>query len=120
MEGWLLELKPGDKVYNECEVPKEAAGMGLTGAPRGSLGHWISIKDGKIANYQAVVPSTWNFSPRDDTDQPGPVEKALIGTPVADPENPIEVLRVVRSFDPCLACSIHVIGAKESSEIPVF
>ncbi len=119
MEEWLLQLKPGEKVYNECKVPEEATGMGLTGAPRGSLGHWISIKNGKIANYQAVVPSTWNFSPRDDADQLGPAEKALIDKPVADSENPIEVLRVVRSSDPCLACSVHVISSEGSSEISV-
>ena len=78
-------------------------------APRGALGHWVRIKDHKIENYQCVVPSTWNTSPRDDKGVVGPMEKALIDTPVADPDNPVEVLRVVRSFDPCVACTVHLI-----------
>ena len=119
MEQWCLELKPGEKVYNECEVPEKATGVGLTGAPRGSLGHWISISNGKIANYQVITPTNWNFSPRDDADRMGPAEKALIGTPVADANNPVEVLRVVRSYDPCLACSVHVISPSGSSKISV-
>jgi hydrogenase large subunit len=88
--------------------------MGITDAPRGALGHWIQIEDGKIANYQLVVPTTWNASPKDDQGQPGPLEQALIGTKVADPENPHELVRIVRSYDPCLACSIHTINARGS------
>ena len=88
--------------------PKEASGWGWTEAPRGALGHWIRIKDGGIANYQAIVPSTWNASPRDAQGQLGAYESALIGTPVADPELPIEILRTVHSFDPCMACAVHV------------
>jgi len=91
------------------EPPVEGQGMGLTEAPRGALGHWITIKDKKIANYQLVVPSTWNQSPRDDKGQRGPMEEALIGVPVPDPENPINVVRVIRSFDPCIACAVHLI-----------
>jgi Ni,Fe-hydrogenase I large subunit len=106
---WVMQLKPGDPVHTKFEIPDQGTGMGLTDAPRGALGHFISIKNKKIERYQAVVPSTWNFGPRDDKNQPGPVEQALIGTPVADPDNPIEPLRVVRSFDPCLACAIHMI-----------
>ena len=73
------------------------------------LSHWAVIRDGKIANYQAVVPSTWNAGPRDDRDAMGPYEASLIGNPVADPEKPLEVLRTVHSFDPCLACAIHML-----------
>lgn len=109
MEGWLMQLKPGEPVWTECEVPDSSEGMGLTEAARGALGHWIKISNKKIENYQAVVPSTWNASPRDDKGVRGPIEEALVGTPVADPDNPIEVVRVVRSFDPCLACAIHLI-----------
>ncbi len=73
------------------------------------LGHWVHIQDQKIANYQCVVPSTWNCSPRDATGQPGPYEAALIGTPIADPEQPLEILRTIHSFDPCMACGVHVL-----------
>ncbi len=88
--------------------PKEALGWGWTEAPRGALGHWVRIKDGAIENYQAIVPSTWNASPRDANGQRGAYEAALLDTPVADPEKPIEILRTVHSFDPCMACAVHV------------
>ncbi|HEX2695755.1 MAG TPA: nickel-dependent hydrogenase large subunit [Acidobacteriota bacterium] len=88
--------------------PKEARGVGMSEAPRGALAHWIVIRDGKIANYQLVVPSTWNASPRDAAGQRSSYEAALIGTPVADPEQPVEILRTVHSFDPCIACAVHL------------
>ncbi|TLN00243.1 nickel-dependent hydrogenase large subunit, partial [bacterium] len=91
------------------EVPAEAKGVGLTEAPRGALGHWISIKGQKIENYQLVVPSTWNLGPRDDRGVRGPVEEALIGCPVPDVRNPLNVVRIVRSFDPCISCAVHII-----------
>jgi Ni,Fe-hydrogenase I large subunit len=97
-----------DELWDPETWPKEASGWGWTEAPRGALGHWIRIKDGGIANYQAIVPSTWNASPRDAQGQLGAYESALIGTPVADPELPIEILRTVHSFDPCMACAVHV------------
>ncbi len=112
MADWILELKPGEPVHTPFEIPKESVGMGLTEAPRGAVGHWISIKDYKIANYQAVVPTTWNGGPRDDKGQPGPFEQALEGTRVKDEKNPFELVRIVRSFDPCLACAIHVVTPK--------
>jgi len=112
MPGWLLELKPGEPIYQEYEIPEESTGMGLVEAARGALGHWIEIKDKRIANYQCVVPSTWNMSPRDDKGQPGPLEQALTGTQVRDEENPFEIVRIVRSFDPCLACAVHLITPK--------
>jgi hydrogenase large subunit len=84
-------------------------GVGLHEAPRGALSHWVVVKDGVLANYQAVVPTTWNASPRDESGQPGPYEAALVGTPVADPERPLEVLRTVHSFDPCMACACHTL-----------
>lgn len=104
---WLEELDIDGPPAAEFQLPKKAEGYGLTEASRGALGHWISIEDYKIANYQCVVPTTWNCSPRDDAGRPGPVEKALEGVVVADPEQPLEVGRVVRSFDPCLACAVH-------------
>lgn len=106
---WAMQLDPSKPVHTKFEIPEQSTGMGLTEAPRGALGHWITIKNKKIDNYQCVVPTTWNASPRDDKNQPGPMEQALIGTPVADPENPIEPLRVVRAFDPCFACAIHIL-----------
>ena len=112
MPGWLLQLKPGEPAYVDYQIPDEAMGMGLVDGARGALGHWVEIKDKKIANYQCVVPSTWNLSPKDDKGQPGPVEQALIGTKIKDEANPFEIGRIVRSFDPCLACAIHVITPK--------
>ncbi len=113
MPEWLLQLKPGEPAYIDYTIPEEATGMGLIEGARGALGHWIEIKDKKIANYQCVVPSTWNLSPRDDKEQPGPVEQALIGTKIKDENNPFEIVRIVRSFDPCIACAVHIITPKE-------
>ncbi|MCF6200514.1 MAG: nickel-dependent hydrogenase large subunit [Hydrogenimonas sp.] len=94
------------------EVSKDAQGYGLEEAPRGGLGHWVKIKDGKIENYQAVVPSTWNASPRDDKNRMGAYEASLIGTKVADPHQPLEILRTIHSFDPCIACAVHIVDTK--------
>jgi [NiFe] hydrogenase large subunit len=121
MEGWVMELveniKAGDtQTYEPYEMPKSGMGVGLNDVPRGSLGHWVHIEDGKIKNYQYVVPSTWNLCPRDGNNKMGPVEESLIGTPVADPKRPLEVLRTVHSFDPCIACGVHVIDP-ESNEV---
>lgn len=97
--------------WDPATWPAEAQGYGWHEAPRGSLGHWIRIKDQKILNYQAVVPSTWNASPRDARGVRGPYEAALVGTPLAQPEKPLEILRTVHSFDPCLACAVHLLDA---------
>jgi len=114
MEGWINQLvenvKQGDtKIYKDFEIPNEGMGAGLNDVPRGALGHWLQIKDQKIGNFQLVVPSTWNLGPRCAQNKPSPVEEALINTPVADPKRPVEVLRTVHSFDPCIACGVHVI-----------
>lgn len=92
--------------------PADAMGAGFHEAPRGALGHWVHIRDGLIANYQCVVPSTWNAGPRDAKGRRGPYEEALLGTPVADPQRPIEILRTIHSFDPCMACGVHVVDAR--------
>lgn len=92
--------------------PKTARGFGFHEAPRGSLGHWVEIEDRKIKNYQAVVPTTWNAGPRDAKGQRGPYELSLLKTPVADPDRPLEILRTIHSFDPCLACAVHVTDAR--------
>ena len=99
-------------MYVPYEIPDESTGMGLVDGARGALGHWIEIKNKRISRYQCVVPSTWNMSPQDDSGQPGPLEQALIGTKVRDEANPFELVRIVRSFDPCLACAIHVMTPK--------
>lgn len=104
---WIEQLTPDAPAFTDFQIPDSAAGFGLTEAARGALGHWIEIRGGKIANYQCVVPTTWNCSPRDDKGVAGAIEQALVGTPVANAENPIEVARVIRSFDPCLACAVH-------------
>ena len=104
-------------IFNEPVFPKgEQQGFGFHEAPRGTLSHWVVIQDGKIKNYQAVVPSTWNAGPRDGDGQPGPYEASLVGNPVADPEKPLEVLRTIHSFDPCIACAIHTLDV-EGNEI---
>ena len=103
-----LKIHSGEK-WDPSEWPVEARGYGFHEAPRGALGHWINIKNGKIANYQCVVPSTWNGSPRDASDQRGPYEASLIGTPVANIDQPVEILRTIHSFDPCMACAVHVV-----------
>ena len=105
--------KGDTEIFRKPEFPSgEQRGFGFHEAPRGTLSHWIVIRDGKIANYQAVVPSTWNAGPRDEKSQVGPYEASLIGNPIADPERPLEVLRTVHSFDPCLACAIHTLDAE--------
>ena len=114
----ILEVHNGEK-WDPATWPKEARGFGYHEAPRGALGHWIRIENGAIANYQAVVPSTWNAGPRDAMGQMGPYESALMGTPIADPEKPLEILRTIHSFDPCLACAVHVLDGTGTEIIRV-
>ena len=102
-------LKGDTTIYNKPEFPKgEIQGVGFHEAPRGTLSHWVVIDNGVIKNYQAVVPTTWNASPRDTGGAIGPYESALLGTPIADQQHPLEVLRTVHSFDPCMACAVHM------------
>ncbi len=124
MEGWMNQLieniaKGNTDTYKAYEMPAEAMGAGLNDVPRGALGHWIQIKDQKIGNFQLVVPSTWNLGPRCAADKKGPLEEALVGTPVADPKRPVEILRTIHSFDPCIACGVHVIDPN-SNEVYKF
>ncbi|HSF14942.1 MAG TPA: nickel-dependent hydrogenase large subunit [Vicinamibacteria bacterium] len=129
--GWLDKLASNmdrgdlrihnDEKWDPSTWPAEAEGWGFHEAPRGALGHWVRIEKGKIAGYQAVVPSTWNGGPRDASGQRGPYEEALVGTPIADPEKPLEILRTVHSFDPCMACAAHIVDARgrKLSEVKV-
>jgi len=115
-------LNGDDTTYNAPKFPTgEIMGMGMHEAPRGSLSHWVVIEKGAFTNYQAVVPTTWNASPRDEKGVPGPYESSLIGTPVVEAEKPLEVLRTVHSFDPCMACSCHTLDAngKEIAQVKV-
>jgi [NiFe] hydrogenase large subunit/hydrogenase large subunit len=98
--------------WESATWPRDCHGAGFHEAPRGSLGHWVHIVGGEIANYQCVVPSTWNAGPRDAAGRRGPYEEALLRTPVAVPEQPLEILRTVHSFDPCMACGVHVVDSK--------
>jgi hydrogenase large subunit len=108
MEGWVRSLRAGEPFCETAAVPDHADGIGLVEAARGSLGHWLKIRDGEIRNYQIVAPTTWNFSPRDAGGQPGPLEQALVGAPVRKgEEDPVSVQHIVRSFDPCMVCTVH-------------
>lgn len=108
MEDWTQELTPGEPCCNNVPMPEEAMGCGMTEAARGSLGHWLKIKNGRILNYQIISPTTWNFSPRDAQGTPGALEQALIGAPVRKGEkDPVAVQHIVRSFDPCMVCTVH-------------
>ncbi|MBZ5570626.1 MAG: nickel-dependent hydrogenase large subunit [Acidobacteriia bacterium] len=106
-----LRVHNGEK-WDPDTWPREAQGFGFHEAPRGALAHWVEIEDKKIKNYQAVVPTTWNAGPRDGKGQRGAYEASLLKTPIADPERPLEILRTIHSFDPCLACAVHVVDAR--------
>jgi hydrogenase large subunit len=112
--GGDTRIHNGEK-WDPATWPKSAQGFGYHEAPRGALGHWIEIEDRLIKNYQFVVPSTWNASPRDAHGRPGPYEAALVGTPVVDADQPVEILRTIHSFDPCLACAVHLTDLRGGS-----
>ena len=107
------------QIVEDCEIPKEARGVGFVNAPRGGLSHWICIDDQKISNFQLVVPTTWNLGPRDAKHVMSAAEHALVGTPIADPKRPVEILRTIHSFDPCIACAVHVIDG-QTNEVHQF
>jgi hydrogenase large subunit len=108
MEQWLMALRPGEPYYRAAELPDNGSAVGLTEAARGALGHWLRVEHGRIASYQIIAPTTWNFSPRDAQGRPGALEKALEGAPVLPGEKtPVAVQHIVRSFDPCMVCTVH-------------
>ncbi len=108
MEDWLLALRPGEPYYLDAPLPDDGSAVGLTEAARGALGHWLRIERGRIASYQIIAPTTWNFSPRDAQGRPGALERALEGAPVRPGEQtPVAVQHIVRSFDPCMVCTVH-------------
>ena len=122
MDEWIRQLATSmarrdyriqdNSKWEPSSWPRECLGSGFHEAPRGALGHWVHIRDGTIENYQCVVPSTWNAGPRDASGHPGPYEAALIGTPVAKTDQPLEILRTLHSFDPCMACGVHVVDRR--------
>jgi hydrogenase large subunit len=108
MEAWAEALRPGEPFSVDGELPAEAEASGLVEAARGSLGHWLSIRRGRLHNYQIIAPTTWNFSPRDSAGRPGALERALVGVPVGEGDKaPAAVQHIVRSFDPCMVCTVH-------------
>ncbi|MFO7697836.1 MAG: nickel-dependent hydrogenase large subunit [Anaerolineae bacterium] len=130
MEPWITQLESnmnsGDLAihngsrWDPATWPKDCVGYGDTEAPRGALGHWVHIVNGRIANYQMVVPSTWNGSPRDALGQRGPWEEALLNTPVAIQDQPLEMLRTIHSFDPCMSCAVHVVDTTGQERVRIY
>jgi len=114
---WVDQIDLSGPVSVTAHVPASATAVGLTEAPRGALGHWLRITGGKISRYQIITPTCWNASPRDRAMRRGPIEQALIGTPVSDISKPVEVLRLIHSFDPCLSCAVHVMRPAEGEKI---
>ncbi len=113
MEHWLMALQPNEPFYAAHDIPEHAQGVGLTEAARGALGHWLRIDKGRISHYQIVAPTSWNFSPRDASGTPGALEAALVGAPLDEPaeaapsNQSVAVQHIVRSFDPCMVCTVH-------------
>ena len=119
LKSWVTQLQSGGAVYASHTAPQSASSYGLTEAPRGALGHWLQIASGKISRYQIITPTCWNASPRDGKGALGPIEKALIGSPVISVDEPIEVLRIIHSFDPCLSCAVHVSRPNKEAKVHV-
>jgi len=119
MDGWLNQLTPGAPTVTENTIPTNASGTGLTEAPRGALGHWMDVENSVVSRYQVITPTNWNSSPRDDADVPGSLESALVGVPVEDLEQPLEVIRVVHTFDPCQACAVHMARPGKSADAKI-
>lgn len=119
LEEFKDNIRSDKQIVEDLEVPQESKGVGFVEAPRGGLSHWIRIEKGRVGNFQLVVPTTWNLGPRDANNVLGPCEEALMGTPIADPMRPVEILRTVHAFDPCIACAVHVIDG-ETNEVRKF
>ena len=119
MQTWLNQIKPDASNFTNLGTPASGSGVGLTEAPRGALGHWISVASSKVARYQIVTPTCWNASPMDDNGNLGPIEKSLLGVQVKNSSQPVELLRIIHSFDPCTGCAVHVMSP-EGIEITKF
>lgn len=110
MQSWLKQIVIGKSGFTDLGTPVSGSGIGLTEAPRGALGHWLKVSNSKISKYQIITPTCWNASPMDDNGKEGPIEKALIGTQVKNSSQPVELLRIIHSFDPCTGCAVHVMS----------
>jgi len=118
MAGWLQQVQPGQPAHQPAPTRAPSArGVGLTEAARGALGHWVELTQGRISRYQVITPTCWNASPRDASGVLGPMEQALVGVTVRDPQQPIEALRVIHSFDPCLSCAVHIMKPRGKTEL---
>ena len=117
---WLRQLDLKESFYTKPIEHAEGRGFGSTEAARGALSDWIVIEDSKIKNYQVVTPTAWNIGPRDGAEALGPIEKALVGSPIVDPEDPVELGHVARSFDSCLVCTVHAYDGKSGKELSQF
>jgi hydrogenase large subunit len=117
MQTWINQVTPSGSTITKYTIPASATANGLTEAPRGALGHWVQIVSSKISRYQVITPSCWNCSPRDSQGVRGPLEQALLGTPVQNIDKPVEVMRVIHSFDPCLDCAVHVMRPDEGTKV---
>jgi hydrogenase large subunit len=113
MTNWINSVAAGASGYSRVTLPTSGTGIGLTEATRGALGHWLSYSSSKATSYQIITPTCWNAAPKDDTGNFGPIEQALIGVHVANPAEPVEILRVIHSFDPCTGCSVHVLNSEQ-------
>ncbi|WP_261179461.1 nickel-dependent hydrogenase large subunit [Anaerobacillus sp. CMMVII] len=121
MKVLLQQIIPDINLQKKYEIPGTASGRGLVDTTRGALGHWLKINEKKLSFYQIITPSTWDFSTRDNNGFRGVAEEALIGTPIEDPDNPAEIGRILRSFDPCMSCATHVYSpGKQVKTIKVF
>jgi hydrogenase large subunit len=114
---WLTQIDGTAEVCTPYVIPQSGTGVGLTEAPRGALGHWLNIAGGSIANYQIITPTCWNASPKDSAALRGPIEQALMGTPIKNINEPIELIRIIHSFDPCLSCAVHVARPDEKARV---
>jgi hydrogenase large subunit len=117
MQTWVAQLVAGQSGYVQPVMPASSTAYGLTEAPRGALGHWVQVANSRISRYQVITPTCWNASPRDAAGKRGPIEQALIGTPVKNINEPVEVVRVIHAFDPCLSCAVHVMRPAEGARI---
>ncbi|EUA23833.1 nickel-dependent hydrogenase family protein [Mycobacterium xenopi 4042] len=120
MKDWLSRLDLKESFYTKPIEHAEGMGFGATEAARGALADWIVIEDSKIKNYQVITPTAWNIGPRDGTEVLGPIEQAMVGSPIVDPEDPVELGHVARSFDSCLVCTVHAYDAKTGRELSQF
>lgn len=120
VRGWLDRIDLHEPFYTKPVEHPSGKGFGSTEAARGALSDWIVIEDGKIANYQVITPTAWNIGPRDRDEVPGPIEKAMVGTPIKDPEDPVELGHVARSFDSCLVCTVHAYDGRTGRELSSF